>query len=320
MNPKRPDLLFSVLFTLMLLCVFLEESILASTSLGEPNTMIRIESLAEISDLQPAGTFYFFDIDDTLIDSPYMLGSKAWRKYMSEVTKRETICNWHDLFSLYVALNHPLNTVESITAPFIKELQEKGYVVFGLTARERKKWYDTPAEDIDLLTANQLRSLGIVFKTDNLDSIYDYLIHSPEHFQGIFFADIEPKGGYLLKLFKEARKLPRKVIFIDDKQSQVESVAEALDELGIDNECYWYCPTDKKNQDFDPLVANIQLYYFWTSRAEHILSDSMARAIAQKNPDKAAEYYLQHLLEQAKPKFLINLNQYKVINKLRSYV
>lgn len=297
---------FKLFSFILLFCNFfvIQTILLASTSAAsecQDVKIIRIESLDQIIKSQPTQTLYFIDIDDTLFDSPTLLGSKAWRKYITEATKDYTE-NWHDIFSLFIAQNHPLETVEEITSRFVKELQMKGYAVFALTARERMKWYDTPMADIDLLTFNQLESLGICFDHESLEQAYPCLIHQSEYFKGIFFADKEPKGEYLLQLFKDIPQLPEKVILIDDKQSQVESVSKALMQLGIDHECYWYAATDKKASQFDPLIANIQLYHFWISGGKKVLSDRQAAEVAEQYPDRDADYYLHSLLQDAKKK------------------
>ena len=90
---------------------------------------------------------------------------------------------------------------------------------------------------------------------------------------------------------------PKKIIFIDDKLSQVESVADALAKLGIEHECYVYTATDEKGKAFNPLIANIQLYYFYQSEGNIILSDESALLIAKENPEKNAEYYLKATLD-----------------------
>lgn len=304
---SRLFFLFAMLYLAFASPIF-QTDLFASTPSVSSNPdvrIVKIESLNQIADSEPAQTIYFFDIDDTLFDSPHMLGSKAWRKYIVAATKDDPTENWHDIFSLFIARNHPLETVEALTSQFVQELQMKGCGVFGLTARERKKWYDTPMSDIDLLTVNQLESVGISFNNESQDEAYPYLTNDLEYFKGIFFADVEPKGGYLLKLFKEAPQLPEKVIFIDDKQSQVESVAAALDQLGINYECYWYTATDNKASKFDPLIANIQLYYFWISGSQKVISDEEATSIAKQYPERNAEYYLQSLLSDAKAKTII---------------
>jgi FMN phosphatase YigB (HAD superfamily) len=278
--------------------LIMQTSLFSLAGSAQDASVAGIESMTQIAGSQPAGTIYFFDIDDTIFDSPCMLGSKAWRKYIAEATKNDFTHNWRDVLSLFLARNHPVETVESITSQFVQKLQMEGYAVFGLTARERKRWYDTPTDGIDLLTANQLESVGINFSNTFIDEAYPYscLTDDPEYFNGIFFADVESKGEYLLKLFKNAPQLPEKVIFIDDKKSQVESVAAALNQLGIIYECYWYSATDKKAGRFDPLVANIQLYYFWLSGGTRALSDAEAASIAEQYPERNAEYYLQLLM------------------------
>ena len=154
-------------------------------------------------------------------------------------------------------------------------------------------------DDIDLLTTSQLESVGISFNNEFLAEAYPYLTANLEYFKGIFFADIEPKGEYLLRLFKDTSQLPKKVIFIDDKQSQVESVATALYQLGISYEYYWYTATYDKASKFDPLIANIQLYYFWVSGGKKVISDEEAASIAEQYPERNAEYYLLSLLNDA---------------------
>lgn len=55
--------------------------------------------------------------------------------------------------------------------------------------------------------------------------------------------------------------LPVKIIFVDDKLSQVESVDTALTKLGIPHQCYVYLATDKKAKAFDPLITNSTLLF-----------------------------------------------------------
>jgi hypothetical protein len=263
--------------------------------------IVTVESLSQISTTQPHQTLFLFDIDDTIFDSPSMLSSRGWRKYIAEATKKiDTSENWHDIFSFALARKYPLKPVENITSQFVKELQDKGYVVCGFTSRERNLWYDMPHYGVDALTVEQLHSVDINFSDEGLKNAYPFLSMDPEYFGGIFFANIEPKGKFLLHLFAHAPNFPEKVIFIDDKRSQVESVANALAELGIQHECYLYSAVDEKEKAFDPLVANIQLYCFYRSNGKEFVSDQEAALIAKKHPEKDAEYYLRATLDIAK--------------------
>lgn len=284
----------SLVFLTLMLGALLEASV--------PETKYEIRSILEVPKAHPQDTIVFFDIDDTLIDSPYMLGSKGWRAYIVENTKHLDQ-EWHDMFTLFLARKYPILGVESTTSQLVRELQSRGYAVCGLTARERQIWYDTPTEGVDLLTIQQLEAAGIHFDSDALMLLYPDLMCAPEYFQGVFFADLEIKGEYLKKLFGNTPpdfRLPKKIVFIDDKLKQVDSVSSALSELEIEHECYWYRATDAKAERFNPLIANIQLYYFWISEGQEILSDQEAEVRAQQHPERKADYYLQALLTIAK--------------------
>lgn len=256
----------------------------------------RIESLAEVEDAHEPGTLFFFDIDDTLIDSATCLGSKEWRRYIKKTAKDSKGVNWHDVLSLYLARNYPIALVEEETARFVRDLQNRGFAVFGLTARERQKWYDTHVPGVDVMTVSQLQSVGI--QLDGHPS-FSPILDAPEYYQGIFFVDLDFKGDYVKRLFSYGKALPAKVVFFDDKLKHVESVADALKTLGLSGVCYWYAATDKKDREFDPLIANIQLYYFMLSGEERVLSNEEASLLSEDEPDMTAEEYLKKILEMA---------------------
>jgi hypothetical protein len=263
--------------------------------------VIHIESLSQVSANHPPGTLFLLDLDDTMFDSFSMLGSKAWRRYIVEAAKKiDSSENWHDIFSYALAQKHPMKAVETMTSPWVKDLQSKGYVVCGLTSRERNLWYDTAQRDVDALTVQQLSAIDVNFNNGSTETLYPDLAKDSEYFQGVFFANIEPKGNYLLHILKTCASRPGKVVFLDDKLSQVESVAKALAELNIPHESYFYSATDKKAKGFNPLIANIQLYHFYESKGEKALSDQEAELIAKANPENDANYYLKAAINLAK--------------------
>lgn len=148
------------------------------------------------------------------------------------------------------------------------------------------------------MTTDQLNSVGVNFNNHSLEKIYPYLALESEYFSGTFFCNIEPKGNFLTHLFKDAPEIPQKVVFIDDKLSQVESVSNALTSLGISHESYCYLATNTKAQNFNPLIANIQLYHFLKSN--EVLSDDEAALLAKENPSNNADFYLRAALEIGK--------------------
>lgn len=260
--------------------------------------ILTVDSLAQISIDQPKGTLFLFDLDDTVFDSKFMLGSQAWRRYIKKATQKiDSSQNWHDIISHDLAQRHPFQTVEKMTSQFIKDLQAQGLIVCGLTSRQRKLWYDMPVDGVDALTIEQLKSVDVNFDNQSLENAYPYLSRDSEYVKGVFFANEEPKGKYLSNLLENAPELPEKVIFIDDKASQVESVAYALALRGIHHECYTYNASEEKGKKFDPLLANIQLYCFYESDGNKIVSDQEAAEIAKQHSEKDAEYYLKNALE-----------------------
>lgn len=259
----------------------------SSYSLGE---IVTIQHLNEVTSSKPA--LILFDIDDTLIDSSTMAGSKAWRSYIRKATENDNTLNWHDLFSLWIANHHPYSTVESCTVDKVHELQNAGHLVLGLTSREKTRWYDLNDVPTEELTHEQLQVVGIQFSDAIFADLFPGLTTLSQYSRGVFFADIEPKGNFLLYALNGLKSFPEKILFIDDKLSQVESVDEALSELGIDHVAYYYQAIEEKSAQFDPLIANIELYYSLLLGGVH-LTDSEAKAIAETYPEQDEKFYLE---------------------------
>ncbi len=303
---SRKQIKTSYPIVLLVILLALGIDLVASPETGVHGKIVKITSMNALPIDHPEHTIFFFDIDDTLIDSPYMVGSKAWRKYIVEATK-ETGQNWLGFFSLALAHHLPAALVEPNMLQILSTLQSKGYAVCGLTARARQCWYGISTE-VDTLTLSQLEIAGIHFDEGLLKKIHPVLTEDSEYFRGIFFSDEDLKGEYLKELLKHSSELVKKIVFIDDKLSQTESVAAALTELKIkDFICYWYCATDAKSQRFDPLIANIQLYSLFTSN--RVISDEEAENIGLQYPEYNTEYYLQQLLLLCKPQLTAMIHE-----------
>lgn len=261
-----------------------------SSAVAEPIT--KVESLNEISTDYPEKTIIFFNITDTLINSSQMLGSKGWRKFVKNVAPEV-----HDKLTLFLAYQVPVVSAEPITSRFIKELEAKGYAVCGLTGRERNIWYNTPAEAIDILTINQLASVGIYFDVETFEATYPTLASDFEYYEGVFFANTEAKGDYLRKILHtiaQTSEMPTKIICIDDKLSQIESLVSVLKEFDVDYQGYWYCGTDEKAKKFHPMVTNIQLEKLLFQ--DLIITDEEAELIVQSMSEVNAALYFKDLI------------------------
>ncbi len=278
-----------------------------------PDRVTVIQSLDEVEVPTDQKTLYLLDLDDTIYAHPFALGSRKWRANIKEqmlqlltedpeiqehlpinLETKQIIQSLHDQISYSLALHAPVVSVEPLTQQWIESLQQKGHQVQGLTVRERNVWFYTAQEGVDILTRDQLSSIGIDFQTTEQISA----AIEPYAF-GIHFSPQDDKGDYFEKLLLPALQsqgMPDTIIFIDDKLSHVESMAKALSRNGIKHHSYHYTAIDAKEAGYDPLIANIQLFYYWMFGKERILSDADARAIARQHPDKEAASYLKPIL------------------------
>lgn len=257
--------------------------------------IVSIDSITQIAEENLEETVFFFDIDDTLMDSPTMLSSKGWREYVKSLIPHRPD-NLYGHISLFVTLHWIVGPVEPTTTEFFNTLQEKGAIVLGLTARKRNSIHRLEVAGLDQITVEKLGTIGIDFSKTNIPDAEKYLTLSSEYYKGIHFVDTSLKGEYLLRLLQNSSKKPKRVVFIDDFFSHVESVDSALESLGIESICYHYKYTDIKGSEFDPLIANIQLhnlYYY-----DRIITDNEATIIAISNPQLSANDYWELLFQE----------------------
>ena len=256
--------------------------------------IVRIESLKEIPKQQER-TLYLLDIDDTLIDFPYMLGSCGWRKYIKALGRKSGQTHWHDQFSYHLAKNYPPVTVEALTLDWINDVQNHGHIVVGFTRRERAVWYNTPMEGVDVMTVAQLNHVGISFEKERIEGLFPQFQNEPHYYEGVFFSDCSLKGDFLRQLLSKMPLIPDQIIFVDDMFKHVESVDKVLNELQINHKCYWYTACKQKEMRFDPLIADTELYYYLIE--QEIISDEEASTLLL---DRVDHYELLDKIYQTK--------------------
>lgn len=251
-----------------------------------------IVEIERIDDMRPyvAGknVLCLFDIDDTLIDNPFDLGSPPWRNWVRKTLPQHPNFVLFDALTLYIAKNAPYKAVEPSTARLISDLQESGVTAFGFTARGRSEWYTTKLDGVDRFTHRQLEQVGIDLKRtpvpEELKSLSaDYF------FNGIIFAKHIPKGDLLKILFKDLHYAPALILFVDDKLEQIKSVEEALKEAGIPFIGFWYRRSEKDRAGFNPMATNIQLEFLFGKR---FLSDAEALELAKVQQGIDPQAYL----------------------------
>lgn len=224
--------------------------------------IIEIDQMADILPAIEPDSLVLFDMDDTLTDSTISLGSGAWRKWL-----RQTDPDHHDELTYFVAQKVPVKPVEEGIPAIVEDLQEREVHVYVLTARGLSTWYSSAIPDIDQLTNRQLLSAGLDFRKSRLPRRF-----REDVFDGVLYASPMKKGAFLQDFFTKIEYRPKRVIFIDDKLDQVQSVERAMEEMGVPFVGFWYTRVNTEN--FDPRIADIQ--YRELVENDLILTDSEA--------------------------------------------
>ncbi len=169
-----------------------------------------------------------FDIDNTIGKPPTELGSDQW--FYAKVKQFELAGkNIDEAIQLtlpelfHIQFHSWMEPVEKDTVQVIKNLQDKGVTVIALTARSL---------ELTQRTIEQLHRMGVYFtKTDPYECP---LTHGHGHgkaglyIDGIIFSGNHSKGEMIVSWFNQIDYRPKKIIFVDDKLKNVESVEKAL--------------------------------------------------------------------------------------------
>ncbi|MES2344902.1 MAG: DUF2608 domain-containing protein [Chlamydiota bacterium] len=249
-----------------------------------------IDYINEVLKEASSASIVLFDIDETLIETPSMLGGKAWRRYarraLEKVKSQEEATEIHDKITYLIAKNFIYTTVEDDIHDCLHTLYKSEIPVFGFTARGKVHWYDMPSPDGEELTIEHLKQAGIDLTARSI-AVDNALTAHSSYAKRIFFAyPVEDKGELILELFKNMQLLPAKVVFVDDKLENVRVVDKACEQLGIPSVCFYYRHIEL-HRSFDLMVANIQLEKLLFEN--RVLSDEEALLLKSKylhkNPD-----------------------------------
>lgn len=201
-----------------------------------------------------------FDIDNTIAEPCSDLGSDQWFNHIITVYQKRGFSD-KDAFKTAVKLYHHLHTfldmqpVEAETPSFITSLQKQKIPVLALTARsfiER--------------TFEQLETIAIDFShTAVSDGVFDLSQQNPAFYQnGIIFSGNNDKGCVLCAFFDRTGYQPDKIIFVDDKESNIASVERAVEKRGIQFIGIRYSRLDNKVKALNITRAQEELTAFLT--------------------------------------------------------
>jgi FMN phosphatase YigB (HAD superfamily) len=194
-------------------------------------------------------TLVIFDICNTLAAPPTDLASDQW---FSALFNR----GMNNGYSVDEALGAALSPycyaqhhrwmvpIEPDTVSMVKSLQKRGITVIALTARGLYLYYRT---------LEQLNKIDIDFThTSPREAVAPYGVKNQSLYShGIIFAGSLNKGDVLTHWLEQLQFHPQKIIFVDDKLKNIESVADAMKKANYPFVGIRYGHLDERVKNFD---------------------------------------------------------------------
>ena len=168
-----------------------------------------------------------FDIDNTLAepDNLDQYGSDQWlQTHVERIVEKgiPTVKAWDIMLPLWFEIQKDpkfsLRPVEKNTVEIFKDIQKLSDKTIGLTARSFPILSDT---------LRLLKHVGINFLDNGFTEDFMFDGVPGEYTHGIFFCGTGDKGESLLELFARLNYYPDIIIFVDDKEKNVQSVEKA---------------------------------------------------------------------------------------------
>lgn len=293
-----------IMFVALRLPLIIAISILTcSVAHAEIRQTDNLQVIAKEIFASPKDTLVIFDIDQVLItpsDEIFVLSdTDEAKKFLTET--------YNDLFARLskpdvddlqstLMLNKPWRLVTPDTAKVFNEIKNKGYKVLGLTAsgsgafgkiRSMEEW-----------RVSELNKVGINFdekfinaKSGSLDQYIPevskyYAKHKhvcfPAASNGIIFTCLIPKGEVLDAYLQFANIKPSKIIFIDDRLSNLEAVSEYCKKHNVQYLGYEYTAVkeqaknlklNKRRAKFQYKILELTKVWLNDAQADMVLHD-----------------------------------------------
>lgn len=209
---------------------------------------VDLKYMSEALQTVDAETVVIFDLDNTVLQAVQTLGTDQFFSFLVQTAESQGITGeaakeWALDRATPIQPVTRVEAVEATTPMLIDRLQRRGITVFALTARPTA-WSEG--------TIRQVQSLGVDFRITS-PALENAIPGAGTSQNGvIFLAKGANKGEALLAFLKHT---PKKILFIDDKLSNVQSVETALNKTQIEHLTVRYGAADARVAAFDPAVA-----------------------------------------------------------------
>jgi hypothetical protein len=234
--------------------------------------IVETKQFNEVAARATTETLVISDIDDTILVPPQMIGTDEWfshrmSKHRADGMQANDALDKTVSEAQAVRQITQMNLVEPGTDKIIQSLQKKGICVMGLTVQAaavaQRTYQQLKANDIDL-TVNALSKEDQYFPLKGQNILYS---------NNILFTKGVSKGEALFTLLDKIKVTPKRIVFIDDKASNVEDVEKWAKKRNVQFIGLRYSRSDQSKAAFRPDVADVQ---FNQSTFTHLLSDEEA--------------------------------------------
>jgi hypothetical protein len=252
--------------------------------------IIEVKSFCEIVKYTSTDTLFLLDIDDTILVPEQMLGSDEWfnlrwKKHEASglsrgVALEKAIAEWESIRHVT-----KMKKVEQEIDNVIHALQRKGNKVMGLT---------TQGLALATRTVQQLQEHQIdlsATSSSKEDVFIDMKGHGILYRKGILFTSGQNKGESLFLLCDTKGLKPKRIVYIDDKRSNLTAVEAEAEKRGVEFMGLRYAHADIHKKAFCPEIAEFQ---FAHSSFARLLSDEEAKLrmkmiASEENGSRATE-------------------------------
>lgn len=234
--------------------------------------IVEIMNMSQILQSITRDTLVVFDLDNTIMEPTQTLGSDQWgtnqiARFVAKGLSEYDAKNQGVGQFAQVQLKTNVQVVETITPKLIQHLQKNNVQVIGLTARPL---------NLTMRSAQQLQSLGVNLATTApaLTQIFSTR-HPSAYFQGILVVGPHNNKGEVLMGFMNASQVKAsRIIFVDDKLSNVKNVNDALEKQNRPHVEFRYGAADAKVAAFNTNIGDMQWNIFL--QTGRIISDQQA--------------------------------------------
>lgn len=282
----------NMLIRVLLMCVLICSSAYAEIKQTDDLQLIKQEIFAS-----PKDTLVIFDIDlvittpsdEVFIQSSTKEGQEFLASIYDDLWNRLPKHEIDDMQSAMM-LTQPWRSVTRDTAKIFNQIKNNGYKVLGLTASGTGAF--GRVRSVEQWRVDELKSIGVVFdkyfinaKPGALDKyiprVSEYYGNAkhpcfPAADNGIIFTCMVPKGEVLDAYLQYAKIKPKKIVFIDDRQSNLKTVSDYCEKNNIEYIGYEYTAIETQAKHLKLNKRRAKLQYKILELTKTWLNDAQA--------------------------------------------